>query len=169
MQCSRCGEWKNDEEFDLYFNVKMNQDVRRLFCRGCDGNHGVSLERIYQHRNKINMDWSDTVPRYPNQYDTMGQKRVVANFLTSIGWKFNEENNVWYREPFKLSDGTFPDIHHKKKKCVITDDLIKYVNQLADNKVSVDDIMQKSGMSRSTVYKYAPQTKLSKRGRPKKQ
>ncbi len=55
----------------------------------------------------------------PNTYANDQQRNEVFDFLKLIGWNFNEEKGIWYKDGIKNKEGKFTNFVEKPKKFVM--------------------------------------------------
>lgn len=51
----------------------------------------------------------------PNHYEDEFQKKATFELLHLMGWKFNENNQIWYKDGIKDSNGNFLNLKPAKK------------------------------------------------------
>jgi transposase-like protein len=75
--------------------------------------------------------------------------------MTLLGYLYNEENGIWYKEPWKTKDGKFPLITKKRKykntkiPKEIKEKIIEYRNQ----NYSIGKISERLNVSETSVWK----------------
>jgi hypothetical protein len=106
--CKFCEELKPLEEFGVY---TRNTKQFKPRCKDC--------ERILEskkYRQKIeDRGGSERVPPKPNRYNCRIQKEQTFEFLTLLGWKFNEDKGIWFKDGIKTEDGLFINIKVQEK------------------------------------------------------
>ena len=159
--CTKCRKEKDIEEFNEYWHSTFAKHYRRGYCRDCESEakkkykDGVRALLL----NKTDF-WGGTTDDYyatPNEYVDEDQRMSVFRVMKLMGWKFNRRKGIWYKEPFKLKDGTFPSITPDPKKetgKTISQDKIDLIRQLFQEKKKNWEIAAIVGVHSSTVYKY---------------
>lgn len=113
---------------ELKFKFQILAEILTKICLGCkiekpleefyranrshDGRAGRCTECVKAQvtgRYWENMWETDhRVRAYPGQYTNDWQRENTANILMAMGWKHNEENNIWYKLPMKNKFGEWP-------------------------------------------------------------
>lgn len=101
--CSRCEISKPLDQFGIYRNTAS---TRRARCHNCER---IKEKEKYQIRVE-NRGGSSRIPVKPNKYADALQKQQVFEFLTLLGWNFNEANGKWWKPGVKTEDGVFINI-----------------------------------------------------------
>ena len=166
--CRKCGEQK-DKSTGFY-------SKGGTICKDCT----KERERITRHnhdreRNEM-YGGSERVKPFPNEYTDEWQRKHVFTVLQAIGWKFNEENNIWYDDKIKTKDGVFITIEAQapqpkvKKKFASTNtdrlEEIKYNNietiiSLREQGYFLKDLAEQFKVSRPTLSKWIGEYKKS--------
>jgi hypothetical protein len=117
-ECRTCGELLEVSSDNYY--IKLSPKGRIIFnnpdCKRCYLEKD-RLDRLYKKENEG--CGSNTIYQTPNKYADDIQKNQTFEFLTLLGWKFNEEKGIWYDGIKKTKDGEFIGVwepRHKKKK-----------------------------------------------------
>ena len=55
---------------------------------------------------------------YPNEYLSEQQKKTTHNFMLLLGWQFNKDKGIWYKDGIKTDQGIFINIKHHTKEQV---------------------------------------------------
>lgn len=93
--CKDCGCEQPIENF--YVSKK---DIIYRLCK----KHSM----LKSHRYRFNEnDFVNHCPPQPNTYFDERQKEQTFEFLTALGWSFNEPNNTWFKLPVKDSNGNW--------------------------------------------------------------
>jgi len=101
--CTTCNELKHFDEFGKYTRYP---DKARSRCRTCD-----RIREKQRYQDKIDFKGgNDRCPPKPNRYADEWQKSQTFDFLRLLGWKFNEEKGIWWKEQIKTEDGVFINI-----------------------------------------------------------
>ncbi len=98
--CKSCG-WEIDEE---------NEKWQGLLCYDCYKTYQSKAQKDVRDERKY---WNNEIPLYgstsvrtkPGEWYDDKQKEYVHDILKSIGWKYNEEKNVWYDEKIRNKEG----------------------------------------------------------------
>jgi hypothetical protein len=82
----------------------------RLVCKRCC----TELEKkSYQDKTYQRLDkngGSLRIPNKPGKFHDEYQKHYTHEILLSMGWKLNEENNIWWKDGIKTKDGLFINV-----------------------------------------------------------
>ena len=114
-ECGKCGEYLPIEEF--YQTKKTKTKSVYIFprCIQC-----CREEEQQKERDRIEeQGGSNRVLLKPNKYVDDIQRQQTFQFLTLLGWKFNEENGVWYDDIKKTKDGEFIGVLKKSSNRTI--------------------------------------------------
>lgn len=101
----KCVECKITRTTTDYYNT-------RIVCKECVR----KKERIYRHtRGGIKkLENNFGIERYikaePGEYNNEYEQIVTKEFLTAIGWSYNEKNNIYYKEGIKDKDGKWDNV-----------------------------------------------------------
>jgi hypothetical protein len=106
-QCIKCNEWRTR---DYYY--KLGTDSRFNTCKICI----KKKDDAEREQELIENGGSLKIPQKPNTYRDKYQKQLVFEFLPMLGWKFNEDNGIWYKPEVKDENGKFLIIR-KNKRC----------------------------------------------------
>ena len=55
------------------------------------------------------------VPQIPGTYFDEYQRKSTFEFLTILGWSYNEDNKIWYKSGIKNSDGSWVNVTETKR------------------------------------------------------
>lgn len=105
-QCRTCGELLevSTENYYLTPSVRGGFKFASPDCRPCY----LKKDRLERERKRDDEQCgSNTVYSRPNKYADEIQKSQTFQFLTLLGWKFNEEKGIWYDDIKKTKDGQF--------------------------------------------------------------
>jgi Zn-finger nucleic acid-binding protein len=105
--CIQCDEMR---ELELFYMMKNKQEIEIDTCKFCR-----KLKGREKYTKKIEkLGGSTRVLNQPNKYMDSTQKNQTMEFLKLIGWKFNEEKGIWYKENIKDKDGNFLNLKEHK-------------------------------------------------------
>jgi hypothetical protein len=97
------------EEFGVY---TRNTKQFKPRCKDCE-----RINESKKYRQKIeDRGGSERVPPKPNKYNCRIQKEQTFEFLTLLGWKFNQDKGIWFKDGIKTEDGLFINIKVPEKK-----------------------------------------------------
>jgi hypothetical protein len=104
--CPDCKEWKyKDQYYTNRFNVRKEERIWGR-CKPC--------QKIYDknksHQEMLDNDGPQRVLVNPNSYQNDYQRDRTFEIMKAIGWKFNEEKGIWWKEGIKTEDGVFNNI-----------------------------------------------------------
>jgi hypothetical protein len=124
-ECIQCGEYLPIEKY--YRTQKRKDDSTYHFpkCISCmrDNDRKKELERIEEQGG------SNRVLLKPNRYVDELQRQQTFEFLTAIGWKYNEENGIWYDDIKKTKDGEFIGVLKKTNNRTIDGKIVKFTEE----------------------------------------
>jgi hypothetical protein len=104
--CNICKK-ENTSEF-------MTKD--KCYCRSCYKTKYV-LPRKFKTKVEDELpEYRGQILRYPGQWFNKEQEQDVSFILTTIGWKYNKEKNVWYDNKIKDMNGEWLVAFKKYKK-----------------------------------------------------
>jgi hypothetical protein len=143
-ECRTCGEYLSIESFYYYVSEKTGRkNLATPDCRECD------KEKTNRRRSEERGDaGSQKVLRHPNTYKDKDQRDITFTFMKMMGWKFNEDNGVWYDDIKKTKDGEFigvwaPTLKKKKRQLIFTEEnppLIHFKKPRTQNLLSEDAV-----------------------------
>lgn len=142
-ECRTCGELLEINKDNFY--VRMSDKGRWLFtnpdCKECYN----EKEREARLTRKLENEYgADRVISMPNKYADDIQKQQTFQFLTLMGWKFNEEKGIWYDDIKKTKDGEFIGVWAKrirsktKRKKIQPNEFVEYQLDVSDYKRPFD-------------------------------
>jgi hypothetical protein len=157
-KCNTCGVNKVLEQY--YFHCKA-KDQRFGRCIECQR----KKDREQSKLKKEEQGGSLLVLMKPNTYVDEYQKENTFQLMKSIGWSFNEENGVWWKEGIKSKDGVFINIPvtvkkiyrrrpPKKQQPKYSQEVIDGMKQLRKKGETLQSIADKYDCSPPTVIKY---------------
>lgn len=148
IKCHKCHNYKLIQEF-----MKTRDTAYRKSCADCRRkmNRDSKLKEI-ESRGGANMVYSE-----PGKYFDDIQRRQTEDVLKVLGYLYNNENNIWYKEPWKTKDGEFPFLkkHQRKYVTKVTTLMVQQIINMKKNnpKWSYNKIGSKFNLSDTTVYK----------------
>ena len=86
-------------------------------------------ERKKQLEIIIDQGGSNRVLLKPNRYVDELQRQQTFEFLTGLGWKYNEENGIWYDDIKKTKDGEFIGVLKKINSRTIDGNIVKFTEE----------------------------------------
>lgn len=153
IQCTGCK--KKKPETDFTFKPSPRAITRCDECRSKSKNY----EQNKRERLKELEDTMGGLDFYkePNTYTNEIQKKAVFDIMLSIGWHFNEETQIWYKEGIKTPQGVFINLKTyllKNKgqfKVKITDKMVEDMKQMATDGYTYLQISQKHNITYDTI------------------
>lgn len=145
-KCTKCLIYKHKEN-DFYLNA--NRRSRFSMCKRC----------CQQDRKKYpSKRAGDPAERYypqPNRYYNEEQRLEVFGVMERLGYLFNSEKGIWYKEGWKTKDGVFLKIRKHKRKGisgkVIPDHVKKNIIELKKQGKTIKEIIDIHKVSHSTI------------------
>ena len=109
-KCTNCITWKTLDQYYQYKNKAFTK------CMECERQQSrkEAKERLEENGGSLRIKVN------PNEYVDEYQRKNVFELMTLLGYLFNEENGIWYKEPWKTKDGKFPLIKPPTRKIVKT-------------------------------------------------
>jgi len=154
--CKRCDSYLEPEDF--YPSKLKNKHIN---CKKCC----QEIERESYVYAKDNPCGSSRVPSKPNQFSDDAQKECTHNFLKLMGWKYNENKGIWWKEGFKDEDGNFTKVkknyhrHNRSLTPYIKSEVLRLLKEGHKNKV----IKMMTGVSLATISNIKKNEGLSNR------
>ena len=106
--CKTCNEIKSLDQYGRYTKYP---DTPKPHCKNCE-----RIREGAKYRAKVDKKGgNDRCPPKPNRYADHNQKEQTFEFLLLLGWKFNENKGIWWKEGIKTEDGVFINIKKKVK------------------------------------------------------
>lgn len=144
-KCKVCATWKPSEQF---YNFRSKVWRKCSECERAEYKKD-SLEKLVENGGSLK------VKPNPNEYNDEYQRANTFELMTLLGYLYNEENGIWYKEPWKTKDGEFPLVK-KTRKCKntkipkeIKERIIEYRNQ----NYSIGKISARLNVSETSVWK----------------
>jgi hypothetical protein len=176
-ECRTCAEYLPIDDF--YYSINERTGKIRLStpdCKVCAKDRERKERRAIKDAAGIG---SEKVFNTPNKYKDIHQKRQTFGVMLAMGWKFNEENGIWYDDIKKTSDGKCIGVWAEKPKPIKVKlkfdenkpPKIKFTNKRTEgmlseevvnqilydhyvNKMSLSDLAIKYNTHKSTVATY---------------
>ena len=152
--CNTCFELKPIS--DYYKRAKVKTYNR---CKVCE----LAKEKAERLEYMDENSGSERVPLKPNTYNDEFQKRDTFLMLEALGYTFNEEKGIWYKEPWKTKDGKFlllkkydrlSNVGMRPGMKPISTEKIKKIYDLFDKGYTRKYIAAELEITKTTVCKY---------------
>ena len=153
--CIVCDDIK---ELDKFVHRRSGSKIYyRNKCKDC-----YNKEILDKKRKKVLDEGGSTrVPENPNKYTDKIQKQQTFELMIACGWKFNEDNGIWYKEGIKDENGDFLILKKYKRdymkgikrRSKYTDLIPLMVEYHIEKKYNYSKIALKFNMNASTVRK----------------
>ena len=145
--CNKCKQLKSIQDF--YASKKKYVSGT---CKECYN----KLEKIKYYEYKEDNCGGARILQKPNLYANTAQKNCLFQLMESMGFKFNQEKQIWWKPSFRTEDGIFIKVKPKpkRKREYLTKLMIKEIHELFDKNTPVSDIALKYGTHENTIYKY---------------
>lgn len=158
--CNKCQQSKDESEFNTYWHSTFQKHYTRGYCIQCEyGRKNEYRRKMREVMNNQEDYWGATGDDYlknPNEYIDENQRLSVFRVMKLLGWKFNPNLGIWYKEPLKLKDGTFPNIKKvEKTNRSIPKETIDKIRELHQQGKKNWEIARICGVHSSTAYKYS--------------
>ena len=154
-KCRKCSQYKSLDEY------YKNPRGRGLFldCKPCTLETYRESDRIKRQKVLEEQGGALAIRTNPNEYMDEYQKEATFNLMKLMGWSFNEETGIWWKEGIKTKDGIFINIKESKLRRrgeIYTNkkDLLPEIIKLREKKMSYDRIAAKLGVGHNTVYNW---------------
>jgi hypothetical protein len=145
-KCNTCSTWKPTEEYYQFRSKIWNK------CSECER----EKDRKDALQKLIDNGGSNRVKHNPNEYSDEYQRKNTFEFMQLLGYLYNEENGIWYKEPWKTKDGKFPMMKTKQRvynNTRIPKDVIEKVLEYRSQNYSIGKISEKVSISETSVWK----------------
>lgn len=122
--CPDCKEWKYRDQY--YVNRHNKKGEERIWgrCKPC--------QKIYDknkaHQEMLEKGGPERIYQTPNKYSNDYQRDRTFEIMKAIGWNFNEEKGIWWKDGIKTSDGLFINIPDSREHRKLNKKLGKYDN-----------------------------------------
>ena len=98
-KCTKCHEWKY---FDDYHFHQKTKGIRFAECKTCQ----KEKDKLQHEEYLENNGGHDRILMKPNQYMDDIQKDQTFQFMKILGYTFDEESGIWFKEGVKtIEDG----------------------------------------------------------------
>jgi hypothetical protein len=155
--CIECNETKEVKQFPNYKSIGAN-DKRHNICKKCTTTLEKQRKAYKYNKRELN---GEPVLDKPNTYRTEQQRVDGFELMQVLGFTFNEENGIWFKEGVKNPDGSFIRIIEKKRlqkerrlKEIEELDIWKKIRYLREQGNSINDISTITGINRTAVQKF---------------
>lgn len=164
-KCRTCQEYVH---VDNYYHHKSRAKTSYLDCKTCIHKVENQKYKIIRENRRIENGGSSKHFQKPNKWVDDLQRESTFNILKAIGWNFNEDKGIWWKEGIKNQDGIFINVKSKgaiNKRYLFGEypesirtekqkDMFNDMLQLRLNGDTYETIANKLGISDSTVYKW---------------
>lgn len=162
--CRTCQNWLDKS---LFYNHKSRIKTSYKDCKNCINKKEIQKSKIQREKYLKETGGSERHRQNPNEWVDEYQKEATHNILKSMGWSFNEENGIWWKDGIKTKEGIFINVKNRKyRKNFIFDkypksirdekkkEMFDLIVKLRDEGKSYTQIGDKVGVSQTTVYKW---------------
>lgn len=153
--CIECNEFKEANEFPNFKSLGI-KDKRRKVCKICTSR--IEREKGKHTKREEN---GERVHWRPNTYNSIEQKELAFELMTTLGFTFDENTGRWHKEGFKNPDGTFFRMEEKKRiereriqKEVEELDIWSKIRYLREQDISINEISRLTGVNYTAVHKF---------------
>ncbi len=154
--CTKCNQSKEESEYSTYWHSTFQKHYTRGYCKDCVANQKKEYRDHKKAMKNIDFDSvGDDYLKFPNQYINENQRLATFHIMEMLGWTFNKKNNIWFKEPHKLRDGTFPNLKKfEKTNRSISKETINKIRELHQEGKKNWEIARECGVHSSTAYRY---------------
>jgi hypothetical protein len=156
--CLECNEKKAHTEFPNYKSLGVN-DRRRKVCKVCTTKY--EKEKYRNKRLLNNEEKGEPVHWRPNTYISTEQKDLAFELMEALGFTFQPDTGIWFKEGLKNEDGTFVGIEEKKRlekerklKEIEDLDVWSKVTYLREAGTTINQISIDTGVNVTAVQKF---------------
>jgi hypothetical protein len=163
-KCKTCEEYKELDKF--YKQTKSRKNF--LDCKSCMNKAEYKKYKLVRKKNLEENGGSLRRYEKPNRWVDEYQREATHNILKAIGWSFNEDNGIWWKEGIKTSDGVFINIKQVERvnrrfifgeyperiRSEKQKEMFNEMVQLRLKGYSFQSIADKLGISDTTVHKW---------------
>lgn len=110
--CSVCNIYK--ERKTEFYSSKQTGYTNHL-CKLCHNLKSRQRSREYFEQKRINNGGSEKVKTRPNQYMDEYQKEQTFWIMKLMGWTFDEETKIWWKDGIKDKNNNWNKIKPKQK------------------------------------------------------
>jgi hypothetical protein len=160
-QCRTCKEWKTKDKFYLH---KSKSKSTYLDCKSCCNKVEAARAKVYRQQELEENGGSFRHYKEPNRWIDDIQRDATFDILKAIGWKFNEEKGIWWKEGIKNENGEFLNVKkgqkriYRKTKLIrksrFTKEIIEDMKHLRNMGKTFQYIADKYECTLPTVYKW---------------
>jgi DNA-binding CsgD family transcriptional regulator len=97
----------------------------------------------------------------PGKYNSKTEQNAVSEFMLLLGWSFNTEKKIWYKNGVKNENNIWPEMENKPKKIksknTPKEQIAEYqlkINELVAQGKTFKSIGEQLNLNPSTVYKW---------------
>ena len=124
-QCLECKKWKHRTQGYWLSNGKHYRNT----CLDCT-TVSDKIKRVERRKQEIIDTCGGNDFRVePNEYTNEVQRDCIFSVMEELGWKFNTENNIWYKEGFKTKDGKWIKFNNQPLKPILRRNKDIYVDE----------------------------------------
>lgn len=155
--CTKCNQSKEESEFSTYWHSSHQKYYTRGYCKDCVANQKKEYRGHKKAMKNIDFDSvGEDYLKYPNQYINENQRLATFHIMEMLGWTFNKKNNIWFKEPHKLRDGTFPNLKKfdRPHNRSIKTETINQIREFFKEGHKVHQIAKMCNVHPSTAYRY---------------
>ena len=108
-QCKTCQEYK---ELDKFYKQSRTKKVF-LDCKSCMNKADYQKYKLKREKQLVENGGSLSHYEQPNKWIDEYQREATHNILKALGWSFNENNAIWWKDGIKTEDGVFINLKCK--------------------------------------------------------
>lgn len=141
-------------EGNFYTWGKLNRP--QTLCKLCHNKKSRQRTREYFENKRINNGGSERIKNRPNTYQDIYQKEQTFWIMNLLGWTFDEELGVWWKEGIKDKFKQWDKIKRKEKLKRPPRKIIDYnkIIELKNRGFSNTEISEKLNYTCVTIRKY---------------
>lgn len=148
-QCRTCKEWKTKDKFYLH---KSKSKSSYLDCKTCCNKIEAARAKVYRQQELEENGGSFRHYKEPNRWIDDIQRDATFDILKAIGWKFNEEKGIWWKEGIKNEDGEFLNVVKKERKPKVFSGYRKPYKSLKFTKEVIEEMKHLRNMGKTFQY-----------------
>jgi len=154
--CSKCNiDQPLDQYYTYWHSTQQSYRIRKV-CRNCFNEQQKKYKQSIKNKKIVQPDPPELQPdpfelflkHDKNSYGWDNYQKEVYDILTSIGWKYNHLNNIWWKLPLRDSDGNF---YLPESKYLLEDKPIKQKVQKNQQVINKMLVLRKQGWSLSRI------------------